>query len=96
MTRANEVSAATRRDAFLATQTVKDNADLFFHRILLARLATDVPNGLLGRYFPCLTGKLAETGSLETACTASLRGSCGWQATDAKGHQDRALIDGQG
>ena len=36
-----------RCNAFLAKQTIKDSANLFFRRILLARLATDVPNDLL-------------------------------------------------
>ncbi len=44
-----KVPATKRGDDFLATQTFKDNANLLFRRILLARLAPDVPNGLLGR-----------------------------------------------
>lgn len=42
---------AQRGDAFLATQSLQNNADLLFGRILLARLTADIPNRLLGVSF---------------------------------------------
>ncbi len=45
------LAAAQRGDAFLATQSLQNNADLLFGRILLARLTADIPNRLLGGVF---------------------------------------------
>ena len=43
--------AAQSRDALLAAQAFEDNADFIFRRILLSRLAPDVPDHLLGGCF---------------------------------------------
>ncbi len=47
----NVLASTQRGDALFAAQTFKNNTDLFFCRMVPSRLATDVPDDLLGRAF---------------------------------------------
>jgi len=42
-------SSAQLGDTIFATQAIQNNADLFLRTVLLARLALDVTNDLIGR-----------------------------------------------